>query len=425
MRKALEAVLAAAWAIQPEYLDVIASIAERENEYHNNLEALQTKLGRPLGNTMRASVRNGVAIIPFEGPMFRRANLMTEFSGATSYDTVAKDFTAALDDPNVSAIIGYFDTPGGEVNGASEMAAIVKAARGKKPLIAYGAGTMASAGLWIASAFDKIYASDTALIGSVGAQMGFSIREPRAGEKSYRFVSSQSPLKNADPATEAGAAEMQRTVDELAAVFISTLAENRGVDEKTVLEKYGQGAVFVAQNALSRGILDGVSTFEQVLANLISEREQMDFSALTAAILAENRPDLVQAIRTEALAGVEKVDAAALRAEGAETERKRIAGIEALAMPGAEAVIAEAKADAAATPEATALKVLAHLRANPGAAADAAKTTKADAALAGIKQTEAELVPPKPVESATQDKASDPVAFILQSAAIAGVTEKE
>lgn len=420
MKRAIDAVLAQPWAIADGWLDTIADIATRESEYHGNLEALEAKLGRPLGNTMKTTVRDGVAVIPFEGPLFRRANLMTEYSGASSYDTLATDFTAALEDPSVKAIIGYFDTPGGQVNGASELAAMIAAARGKKPMVAFAGGTMASAGLWIGSAFDRIVAADTAIVGSVGAQAGYTVREPKPGEKSYRFVSSQSPLKNADPGTEAGAAESQKMVNDLAQVFIDSLAANRGTTSEKVLELYGQGAVFVAGEALKRGMIDAIGTFENLFSQLSNEVKSMDFASLTVASLTDNRPDLVKAISDQAVASIEKPDLAAIRAEGAEAERKRIAGIEALSMPGAEEVIAAAKADASATPESTAMKVLAAVRENPAAA----KPATGAAALEAIKKTEAELDAPTPSAGAEGGKKDDPVAFAIAAAQQAGVFPK-
>lgn len=416
--RALRAVLASAWAILPEHLEIITSIAERENEFHGNLEALEAKLGRPLGNTMTATVRNGVATIPLEGPLFGKANLMTKFSGATSYDMVAKDFTAALEDPSVSAIVLNVDSPGGEVAGASELSGMIRAARGIKPIVAYVSGTMASAALWIGSAADRIVASDTALIGSVGAQMGMSVREPKAGEKSYRFVSSQSPYKNADPGTEAGAAQSQQIVDDLAQVFIDTLAANRGTTSQEVIAKYGQGAVFVADKALSNGMIDSVGSYEGVINSLIEDTTKMDYKSLTAAALAENRPDLVAAISEQAVASVAKPDLDAIRAEAATAERQRITEIEATAMPGCDDIIAAAKLDPTATAAATALKVLAHLRANPTAAAAPVVDANA-AALANIQATEKELKAPNP--AATQQGEVDIIEQALASASKAGV----
>lgn len=384
MKKAIEAVLAANWAIIPDWLDTIASIAERESEYSGNLQALEAKLGRPLGNTMTASVRDGVAVIPIEGPMFRRANLMTAFSGASSYDVMALDLAQALADPMVDAVLLNIDSPGGEVNGASELAQMIASA--DKPVWAYVGGTGASAAYWIASAADKIIAADTAILGSIGVLAGYTIRDGRPGERSITFISSQSPMKNASPETEAGAKQIQANVDALAQVFVATIAKNRSISETVVLESFGAGAVFVAAEAEKRGMIDGISTFEQTLQSLRQEIETMDYDDLTVAGLTENRADLVAAITASAIAGVEKVDQDALRAEGAAAERARIEGIEALALPGTETLIAKFKADGT-KPEVAAMEILKAAKAGGLAGTGAQHIT-------GLQQTEVSLVPP-------------------------------
>lgn len=385
IKRAIDAVISTPWAIQHEWLDTICAIAERENEYRGNLEALSVKLGRPLGNTERTTVRDGVAIVPVTGPLFRYANLMTDFSGATSYATLATDFTTALEDASVKSIILSIDSPGGQVNGGSELASLIANARGIKPIIAYIGGTGASAAYWIASAADKIVAADTAIIGSIGVESGFSVAAPADGEKKYRFVSSQSPLKNADPATKAGAEEAKRIVDSLASVFIDTVATNRGVSSQKVLDSYGAGAVFVAADALERGMIDSISTLEQT----IKEVSAMDYSKLTAEALASERPDLVAAIK----ATVQVPDTAAIAQEAAAAERARIIGIEAHAIPGTETLIASLKADPAMTPERAAVQVLQHIKANGMPSAPSA----AAAHLSNLRATENNLTPPAAV----------------------------
>lgn len=415
MPKALDAVLANAWAIQDGWLETIASIAEREHEYAGNLEALEKKLGRPLANSYDVTVRDGIATIPVSGPLFRHASLFTMLSGATSYDLLARDFTAAVDDPSIRGIVLHIDSPGGEVNGASELAQMIAAARGTKPIVAYAGGSMASAAYWIGSAADRLVAANTAMIGSIGAQMGMTVRDARAGEKSYRFVSSQSPNKNASPESESGALQLQALVDDIAKVFIETVAGNRGISAETVLQNYGQGAVFLAEKALSNGMIDAVGTYEGVLASLKEENHAMDYKSLTAEALAEHRPDLVKAIGDQAVAAITPPDLDAVRAEAATAERDRLTLIEGQLVPGAESIITEAKADPKATPESTAMKVLAHLRANPTALAP---KSPASAALDAIKQTEANLEAPDP--AAGKDK-GDPLAEIMANAEKAGV----
>jgi hypothetical protein len=226
--------------------------------------------------------------------------------------------------------------------------------------------------------------ADTAIAGSIGVQSGYTVRDPKPGEKSYRFVSSQSPMKNASPETEAGAAQMQATVDALAQVFVETVARNRNTSVESVLQSFGQGAVFVAAEAKKRGMIDSIGTFESTLDALKQEINAMDYSQLTVASLTEHRADLVAEITAAAVAGVEKVDAAAVRAEGAKAERDRIAALEALALPGTEELIAKFKAEGT-EPAAAAMEILKAAKAGgvaqPGAGAHLAALKKTEEAL--------------------------------------------
>lgn len=387
MKKAIDAVLAAPWAITPEYMEVIASIATREHEYAGNLQALEARLGRPLGNTLQATVRDGVAIIPMEGPLFKRAGFFAQMSGATDYATLALDITTALDDPSVQAVLLQIDSPGGEVSGTSELASLIAGA--KKPVWAFVEGTMASAAFWLGSAARRIVAADTALIGSVGVMSGYTVKDAKPGEKSYRFVSSQSPNKNAGPDTEAGAAQSQTIVDSLAQVFIETLAQNRNTTPENVAESYGKGAVFVAAEAQKRGMIDSIGTFESTLEALKQELNSMDYSKLTVAALTENRADLVAEITAAAIASVEQPDVAAIQAAAAAAERERIAAIEAMAMPGAEDLVAKFKADGT-QPAQAAIEIIKAAKTAPAKPAQAG----AAAHLQGLKQTEEALQAP-------------------------------
>ena len=395
-KTALDLVLACNWAILPDALETIVSIAKREHEFAGKPEGLAAKLGRPLGNTMRATVRDGVALVPVEGPLFRRANLMTEYSGATSYDILAQDFTAAVNDPMVNAVLLVVDSPGGEVNGTSELAAMIRQARDSsgKPIDAYISGTGASAAYWLSSAARKVYASDTAIVGSIGVQSGYTIRDAKTGERTVRFVSSQSPLKNADPESEAGAQQIQQMVDGLAQVFVSTVAENRGISTEKVLSDYGKGGVYVAAKAQEQGMIDGISTLEAVISSLQKESSDMDYSQLTATLIAENRPDLAAEFRKE---GASAVDTAAIAA----AERERITSIMAAGegLSGVEAIISAAISDPSKTAATVALDLLKHVKTAAAAPVAPAATTPAAQHMQTLAETEANLIPPQPVDT--------------------------
>lgn len=256
------------WAITREVMDTIMDIAQRENM---SPEAVAQKLGRPLENTYDVEIRDGIAILPIQGPLFRYANLFTMISGATSYDKLATDFAQAVENPRVSAILLNIDSPGGEANGVSEFADHIAAARGKKPIIAYVGGVAASAAYWLASAADEIVISDTALLGSIGTVMSITDtreRDAKAGVKRYEVVSSQSPYKRVDVATEDGQSRIQVLVDSLSDVFVTKVANYRGTDVETVLKNYGQGDVLVGQAAVGAGLADRIGSFEAVIAEL-------------------------------------------------------------------------------------------------------------------------------------------------------------
>lgn len=152
------------WAITEEKLRTIYDVASRDT----NLEAVEKALGRQLENSYDVTVRDGVARIPIHGVISRKANFFIRVSGGVSTELLARDITAAVNDPYIKAIILDFDSPGGEASGVNELAKMIRSYRGTKPIVAYGSGTVASAAYWLACSTDKIVVDETALVGSVG-----------------------------------------------------------------------------------------------------------------------------------------------------------------------------------------------------------------------------------------------------------------
>lgn len=131
----LDAALGAAWAMEEWAIENLLEIAARGNQ--PTIEALEAYRAKALEKADRATARDGVAILNVEGPLFRKANLMTELCGATSYETLRRDLQAAVDDNRIRAILLNVDSPGGEARGVGELASAVRAVRGVKPIVAY------------------------------------------------------------------------------------------------------------------------------------------------------------------------------------------------------------------------------------------------------------------------------------------------
>lgn len=284
--RVLNAISRAAWLITEDALRTILEVAARENP---SVEAIAAQLGRPLDNTRIVTVRDGVAVIPVTGPIFHYADFFTEVSGATSIETLARDFTTALRDPAVHSILLEIDSPGGEAGGVSEFANMVYTARGQKPMVAYVSDVGASAAYWIASAADEIVIDDTAVVGSIGAVAVVPDPSKSTG-RTIQIVSSQSPKKRADPTTEGGRSQIQAMIDALADVFVAAVARNRGVTEEAVLADYGQGGVFVGQAAVAAGLVDRLGSFEGVIADLAArQRQQQRAGVRGMGMQAEDR----------------------------------------------------------------------------------------------------------------------------------------
>jgi ClpP class serine protease len=271
----------------------------------------------------------------------------------------------------VKAILLNIDSPGGEANGAAELSEHVFAARERKPIYAYVGGLGASAAYWIASSTSKVFASETALLGSIGVQTVVRSKD-KSGDMS--FVSSVSPNKNRDPSTEMGAREVQRTVDDLGAIFVQKVARNRGINPEAVIERFGQGSIFIGEKSLEKGMIDAITTFEGALLSIQEEIEQNG----SPAPLSEG--DFAKAV-----------------ADARRSESERILGIQALAKGRVSSEFTASLICEGVSVEQAALRIL--TKSDEDRGKRIAELKKADEALAGLSA--------KPMENADDSFESD------------------
>ncbi|MGY8811481.1 MAG: S49 family peptidase [Pseudomonadales bacterium] len=344
------------WAITPDWLHTISAIARRE---HEGPQAVEARLGRPLQNARTVTQRGSVALVPVAGPVFRYANLFTELSGATSLELLARDFTAAVEDPRTDSIVLVMDSPGGIASGIAEFAQMVRASN--KRVVAYVDGNAASAAYWIASAADEIVISRTGMVGSIGTVLNV---RPKAEDGSIEIVSRQSPNKRPDMATPEGRALAQNHVDKLTTIFIEDVANYRGVSEEKVLAEFGQGDMRIGSDAVAVGMADRESTLELLIAELNGtppgERTMADpTKPATKPAATADQPTIDRAYlaanHAELLASIESSATTA----GATAERERIQAVEAAALPGHEELIATLKFDGATSGADAASQVIA------------------------------------------------------------------
>jgi len=261
------------WLMEESALNALLVAASQQDA---SVEALARQQGKAIDGNYLATQYGGVAVIQVAGPLMRQDDFWSWLFGYGSYEAIAESISKAADDPTVTAIVLDVDSPGGEVTGCSDLSEMIYRMRGSKPIVAYATGDCCSAAYWIASACDRIIVSPTSRVGSIGCRASirdYTQAESKIGIKTFDFVSSVSPYKAADPNTDDGAARIQATVDALGQVFVETVARNRGVSAKKVIQSYGQGDVMVGAAAVEAGLADGLGTLDDVLAEYGSAAE--------------------------------------------------------------------------------------------------------------------------------------------------------
>lgn len=223
-----------------------------------------------------APSRSGnVAVIPIHGALLPRGG-RGFFSSATGMDNLRAQIRAAANDGDISAIVLDVDSPGGTVAGTMETAAEVKLAASRKPVVAVANTLAASAAYWIASQASQLVMAPSADVGSIGAMVMHVDISKALDDLGVKITMMRSaPFKNEatpfSPLTDEAKTFYQERVDEAGADFVKAVAEGRRTSQANVRERFGQGRVYGAREALARGMVDRVATLDDVISGLIQK----------------------------------------------------------------------------------------------------------------------------------------------------------
>lgn len=200
---------------------------------------------------------DGIAIIPVYGPVGRNLDVWDKRSGCTDYNDLMQELEAAEDSESVRAILLDLDTPGGMVNGTPETADRIAAI--DKPIYCYSGGLICSAGYWIASSTDGIFATRSADIGCIGVYSAFMDLSEMAKMMGIKVqVFSSGTYKGmgtpGTSLTKEQEALIQARIMEMAQMFYDHVHDNRDdIDDDDM-----QGQTFKAAAAADRGFIDQV-----------------------------------------------------------------------------------------------------------------------------------------------------------------------
>lgn len=263
------------WLMTPESLEVILSIFEaRMNGKITSEEEIRAMLaGQDYGSDteMNGQIVDGVGILPIYGPIFGKANLMTQLSGATSLEMFKSDLNSMLENPKVKSILLDIDSPGGTSSLVKSTGDMIYNSRNIKPVDAVANDAAGSAAYWLASQASRLFVVPDGKVGSVGAYTVHedqSVADAHDGIK-YTFISA-GPYKTEgnphEPLSQEGKEYRQEMIDELYADFIDNVARGRGKTTDHVRLHFGGGRMVPEKRALEAGMVDGIMEFEDAVA---------------------------------------------------------------------------------------------------------------------------------------------------------------
>jgi capsid assembly protease len=277
----LAALASQPWAMDPIHLSTMAAVLRRWSagepatpEAMAEVRAAQA--ARAARAKSAATLVGGIAVLTLYGIMSQRANMVDDISGAGGTSTQA--FTAALRealaDDTVGGIIIDIDSPGGSVFGAGELASELLAARAQKPIYGYVNSLCASAAYWTGAQCSQLFITPGGQAGSIGVYMQH-IDESKAMEMdgyAAEFIASgkyKVEGNSLGPLDDEARAFLKSQTDAYYAAFTSAVAKGRGAPIGSVRDGMGQGRCLMASDALAAGMVDGICTFDDVVAKMV------------------------------------------------------------------------------------------------------------------------------------------------------------
>ena len=224
-------------------------------------------LAQLFGEVPKAYIaEDGTGVIPIAGVIGKGLSPIEKMTGAVDVNAIADAIDEFSANPQVTRIAFQVSSPGGTVTGVEELANKVRNI--SKPTMAYTDSEMASAAYWIASAADKVVASPSSTVGSIGVYMTIADMTEMAKAQGIKMVVIKSgKFKGAGiPGTslsEEQVANLQQGVDEIHADFKASVLQTR----KLVKAEDMEGQVFSGKQAAQRNLVTGLAdSFSEAVA---------------------------------------------------------------------------------------------------------------------------------------------------------------
>ena len=210
-------------------------------------------------------VQDGVAVITIQGSLVSGSSGYMRMFGVVGYADIQEALLQAVSDKSAKSILLNIDSGGGAVAGVNDASKLVAEVNKVKPVVTYTGGMMASAALWLGSSASKMYSSETAITGSLGVLMVHASRARQLENDGIKVTVIRAGKDKAlmnpyEDLTDKALEDAQAKADALYDVFLSHVADSRGMSLTAADAAFGQGREFVGKQAVKAGLIDEVGS---------------------------------------------------------------------------------------------------------------------------------------------------------------------
>lgn len=268
-----------AFIVMSVAFSAIASKSESDSDIHHTFSP-----------QIMPNAQNERQSLSAKSPVILKVNIsgvigLEDLNGDHVNELLVESREKTLKDGRVKGILLAINSPGGTVTDSDKIYHLLKAYKKQfdVPVYAHIDGLCASGGMYIACAADKIFATESSLVGSVGviipSAMNFSKLLQNYGVESLTLYAGKGKdeLNPFRPWKEDEGKNYQNVIDAFYKNFVDIVTTNRpAISKEKLIEEYG-AKVFPSSEAKQLGYIDESNySYNQTLALLA---ENLGFAA--------------------------------------------------------------------------------------------------------------------------------------------------
>jgi len=208
-----------------------------------------------------------IAVIVAEGEIVSGRHA----AGRIGSISTAEQLRRAARDDKVAAVVLRINSPGGEAFASETLRLELQQVResGKKVVVSMG-NVAASGGYWMAMAADEVWASPATITGSIGVfgmLPTFAATLDKIGVHTDGFGTTKiaGKIRLDRPLEPDMARLLQSSTERIYRQFISLVSKARGINDLDKVNQVAQGRVWSGEQALERGLIDKIGTFQDAI----------------------------------------------------------------------------------------------------------------------------------------------------------------